>query len=236
MKHGADKGVKTVMIAIKTSVSGKIQWRNHCAKRLICALLVAAALFAGCQKKEPLPQPEFPLSEEALAAALEETGLSWSIEQVDENTDGTDTSIGYSLHRPENEVGYNGVFITSYDTEELGRVLHIDFHEPQNQQWWQEEKAACWADWRETLVLVARLYGGFEDAEEIYRACSATELPQDENILWQGTLTGGYFIMVTENPMKPKRLSMGNFVSFNVYESEDAYLQFQQIAEKVRGE
>ena len=210
--------------------------RNYCAKRLICILLVVAALLAGCQKREPLPQPEFPLSEEALGAALEETGLSWSIEQADERTDGTDTSIVYSLYRPESEVTYNSVFITSYDTEELGRVLDIVFHEPQNRQWWQDEKPVRWADWRETLVLVARLYGGFEDAKEIYRACSGTELPQGENILWEGTLTGGYFIMVTENPMKPKRLSMGNSVHFKVYESEDAYLRFQQIAEKIREE
>lgn len=236
MKHGTDKGVKTVVIAKVTSVSGKMQWRNHCTKRLICALLVAATLFVGCQKKEPLPQPEFPLSEAALAAALEKTGLSWSIEEAYEHTDGTDTSISYSLHRPESEVAYNSVFITSYDTEELGRVLHIDFHEPQNRQWWQEEKPVCWKDWREMLVLVARLYGGFKDVKEIYRACSGTELPQDENILWQGTLTGGYFIMVTENPMKPKRLSMGNSVHFKVYESEDAYLLAQQMAEKVREE
>ena len=213
-----------------------MNWHHHYAKPLICALLVAATLIAGCQKREPLPQPEFPLSEEALGTALEETGLSWSIEQAAEHTDGNDTSISYYLYRPESGVAFNSVSITSYDTEELGRVLDIDFHESQNRQWWQEEKPVCWADWRETLVLVARLYGGFEDAKEIYRACSRTELPQDENILWQGTLTGGYFIMVTENPMKPKRLSMGNWVSFKVYESEDAYLLVQQKAEKIREE
>ena len=220
------------MIAMKTSVSGKMQWRNYRAKRLICILLVAAVLFVGCQKKQPLPQPKFPLSEEALAAALEETGLSWSIEQAAEHTDGNDTSISYYLYRPESGVTYNSVSITSYDAEELGRVLHIDFHEPQNRQWWQDEKPVCWADWRETLVLVARLYGGFQDGKEIYRACSSAELPQDANVLWQGTLTGGYFIMVTQNPMKPKRLSMGNSVHFKVYESEEAYLLAQQMAEK----
>lgn len=224
------------MIAIKTSVSGKMQWCNHCTKLLICALLVAATLFVGCQKKELLPQPEFPLSEAALAAALEKTGLSWSIEEAYEHTDGTDTSISYYLYRPESGVAYNSVFITSYDTEELGRVLDIVFHEPQNRQWWKEEKPVCWEDWRETLVLVARLYGGFKDANEIYRACSSAELPQDENTLWQDTLTGGYFIMVTQNPMEPKRLSMGNSVHFKVYESEDAYLLAQQMAEKMREE
>ncbi|WP_312940041.1 hypothetical protein [Oscillibacter sp.] len=183
-----------------------------------------------------MPQPEFPLSESVIAAALEEIGLSWSIEQADEYSDGTDTSIGYSLHRSEDKVGYNGVFITSYDSEQLGHVLQIYFREPQNKTWWQEEKTACWEDWRETLVLVARLYGGFEDAEEIYRVCSSVELPQDTNILWQGILTGGYFCMVTETPMKPERFSEGNSVFFSVYKSEDAYLQFQQIAEKVREE
>lgn len=206
-------------------------------KRLIFVFIMVCLLYplAGCQNN-PLPQPEFPLPEAALAAALEETGLSWSIEQADERTDGTDTSIVYTLHRPETRVGYNGVFITSYDTEELGRVLQIDFREPQNKQWWQDEKTACWRDWRETLVLVARLYGGFKDAKEIYRVCSRTELPQDANILWEGMLTGGYFRMVTESPMKPKRLSMGNFVHFTVYESEDAYDRYQQIVEEIREE
>ena len=85
-------------------------------------------------------------------------------------------------------------------------------------------------------MLVARLYGGFQDGKEIYRACSSAELPQDANVLWQGTLTGGYFIMVTQNPMKPKRLSMGNSVHFKVYESEEAYLLAQQMAEKMREE
>ena len=42
--------------------------------------------------------------------------------------------------------------------------------------------------------------------------------------------------MVAENPMKPKRLSMGNSVHFKVYESEDAYLLAQQMAEKMREE
>ena len=223
-----------VMLSRLKILMTKMHRRNHCAKPLVCAFLVAAALFSGCQKKELLPRPEFPLSEADIAAALEETGLSWSIEQADEFTDGTDTSIGYSLHRPESGVDYNSVFITSYDTEELGRVLQIHFREPQNRQWWQEEETASWEDWRETLVLVARLYGGFEDAEEIYRVCSGAQLPQDAYILWQGTLTGGYFRMVTENSMKPKRFSMGNWVRFKVYESEDAYLRFEQMAEKVR--
>ena len=78
------------MIAIKTSVSGKMQWRNYRAKRLMCILLVAAVL--RCQNKQPLPQPKFPLSEEALAAALEETDLSWSIEQAAEHTDGKESA------------------------------------------------------------------------------------------------------------------------------------------------
>lgn len=42
----------------------KMHLRTHCAKPLVCAPLAAAALFAfiGCQEKETLPQPEFPLS------------------------------------------------------------------------------------------------------------------------------------------------------------------------------
>lgn len=210
---------------------------NHFTKQLLCALLATVALLVGCQKKDLLPQPEFPLSEAALTAALEEAGLAWSIEQVDELTKGTDKGVTYSLHRPESGRDYNSVFINSYDSKEFGRRLQIYFREPQNREWRQEEKkAAVWEDWREMLMLVARLYGGFEDTKEIYRACSAVELPQDTNTLWQGTLTGGYFRMRTESPMKPQRFSLGNSVSFNVYESEAYYLKLQRMAEEAREE
>lgn len=204
------------------------------ADRILCILLSAAFLLAGCQKKELLPQPEFPLSEAALAAALEETGLSWSIKETYTNTDGKDIGIGYSLHRPGDRASYYGVYINSYDTEALGRRLQIYFREPQNKQWWQDETEACWEDWQQTLELAARLYGGFEDAGEIYRACSAGELPKDQTVLWEGTLTGGYFHMTTSNHMKPDRLALGNNVTLNVYESEEHYLRFQQMAEEIQ--
>lgn len=208
------------------------------AAALVCVFLTVVTLLAGCQQKETLPRPEFPLSEETLVAALDETGLLWSIKQTDKATVGTMKKITYSLYRPESGRDYNSVFILSYDSDELGRRLQILFHEPQNKQWWTEEKesVACWEDWRDMLVLVARLYGGFEDAEEIYRACAAVELPKDEHLLWEGTLTGGYFYMQTQNHMKPERFSMGNTVSFNVYESEQAYLKYQRMLEERREE
>lgn len=232
------------MISIKTKIhdmfhkiSAETPLRKRWVKLLVCVLLAAAAIsvLVFSQKKDPLPRPEFPLSEAALTAALEETGLAWSIEQADTFTSAADISISYSLNRPESGKDYNTFFVNSFDSEEYGRRLQIFFVEPQNRLWTYETvNDARWEDWRDTLVLVARLYGGFEDAEEIYRTCSAVELPKDNQILWQGALTGGYFRMTTKSPMKPDRFSLGNTVSFNVYESEAYYLKFAEKAEEAQ--
>lgn len=197
-------------------------------------LLIATIflVFNGCTKQEPIPRSEFPLSEDALTTALKETGLPWSIEQQREVTDGTTIAITYTLHVPGTGSGYNSVAVNSYESKEYGRTLQILFIEPQNKQYWLVEDDACWEDWYDILVLIARLYGGFEDVEEIYRACLAEELPKDGNVLWEGTLTGGYFRMVTTNPMKPERFKLGNTLIFHVYESKDSYLQVQKGKDK----
>lgn len=199
-------------------------------KRVACIFVATASflIFAGCQRRETLPRPEFPLSESDLAAALEETGLDWSIEQRYELTDGKTIAFTYTLRTPEMREGYNGVSINTHDSEEHGRRLHIFFSEPQNKQWWLEEDDAGWEEWKPVLMLIARIYGGFTDAEEIYRSCSAQEMPKDTHLLWEGTLTGGYFRMKTNEPMKPERLKLGNTLTFNLYESEEAYLKSLQ--------
>lgn len=201
-------------------------------------LFLAATIllcFNGCSRKM-MPQPEFPLSEEVLTAALKETGLPWDIVQADESSDKEPVSITYSLHIPEMDEGCNNVFINSYCSDEFGRRLQIFFHEQQNKQYWLVEDNASWEDWHEVLVLIAHLYGGFEDAEEIYRVCSTEEMPRDTNVLWEGTLTGGYLRIVTSNPMKPERLKLGNTLMFTLYESEDAYLRYSEIAKRLKTE
>ncbi|MCD7994053.1 MAG: hypothetical protein LUK37_20600 [Clostridia bacterium] len=209
-------------------------FQNRYSKLLYVFLMVAISLvFNGCTKQELMPKMEFPLPEEALTMALEETALPWSIEQRQEVTDGTTIAVTYILHLPGTRSGYNSVAVNSYESKEYGRTLQILFAEPQNKEYWLVEDDACWEDWHEILVLIARIYGGFEDAEEIYRACSAGEFPKDVNVLWEGTLTGGYFRMVTTNPMTPQRFKLGNTLIFNVYESEDSYLQFQKGKEDI---
>lgn len=203
-------------------------WRK-CLFRIL-AVTASFLMFTGCQRQETLPRSEFPLSESDLAAALEETGLDWSIEQRDELTDGKTMAFTYTLRTPEMREGYNGVSINTYDSEEHGRRLHIFFSEPQNKQWWLEEDDAGWEEWKPVLMLIARIYGGFTDAEEIYRSCSAQEMPKDTHLLWEGMLTGGYFRMMTNKPMRPERLKLGNTLTFNMYESKDAYLKTLQEA------
>lgn len=203
-------------------------------KLIACAMMIAAvSILAGCQKKELLPQPEFPLSEAELTAALDEIGLPWSIEETHENSDGKDVGITYLLHRPEHRGGHICVVtINSYDTEEFGRKLGVDFIKPQKKPWYRED--IRWEDWRELMALTARLYGGFEDAEEIYRACSAVELPQDAINLWEGTLTGGYCrIGISEKIESWRPSNRGLILSLDIYESEAYYLAFVKKAKKI---
>lgn len=199
-------------------------------KRLICAVLMACMLcsLVGCQEKKTLPQPEFPLSEEALTTALEETGLSWSVGQKIEE----ERYTIYAMHRPEDRADYNGVSIGTYNYEEIGRRLFITYLEPQNRELAAEDQpSASWSDLEEILVLIARLFGGFADAEEIYRACSSEDLPLNANFLWEGIIAGRYFYITTQRHMNPDRFFKGNRIVFAMYESKDAYLQYRQMVE-----
>lgn len=211
-------------------------WHKRFTKQWACAILGAVMLFAGCQRTEEAPRPEFPLSQETLAAALDETGLSWTIRQADERTDGTDQTVVYTLNRPESGVDYNTAFVNGYHSSAYGRSLELIFHVPQDKQWWVERKEPRWEDFQQAMALAARLYGGFADPEELYRACSAVELPRDVRVLWEGALTGGYCRVTASAPLKSWASSKGYSVTVRVYESEEAYGASLRHAEKAREE
>lgn len=204
--------------------TSKGSYRN--IKRILCvfcAVLLLSAL-AGCQKKDAA-RLEFPLSEEALAGALEELGLSWTVEDKVENVDGADRSVSYSLHRPDSGVDFNTLFINTYETEEYGRRLQLSMRVPEKdvydegdpawENWWETE------DWKAAIRLAAHLYGGFEDDEELYDAYSAEELPAEDYILWEGMLTGGYCRITTSELIGSWRPSDGTTLEIHIYESEE---------------
>ncbi len=66
-------------------------------KHGICGILVLIIFVAACEKKEFLPQFEFPLSQETVEATLEEAGLTWEIEQAATPRQAARSSRGKSL-------------------------------------------------------------------------------------------------------------------------------------------
>lgn len=199
-------------------------------RSLACAVLVPALLLSACQKREVLPKPEFPLSEETVTTAVTAQGLDWTFGQ-DEQEGQTDIKTVYSLRRPESGQEFNTVFITSAQTEELGRYLDTVLMISHTQLQWPLEEPHSWEEWKDLFKLSARLYGGFEDEEEIFQACAKEELPLDKTTLWEGTLTGGYCQVRASAPIQDWSPFAGGGLMYNIhvelFESEDTYHAFK---------
>ena len=156
---------------------------------LACAVLVPALLLSACQKREVLPKSEFPLSEETITAAVTAQGLDWTVNWNEQERQ-TDIKTVYGLLQPESGQEFNTVFITSAQTEELGRYLDTVLMISHTQLQWPLEEPHSWEEWKDLLMLSARLYGGFEDEEEIFQACAKEELPVSYTHLTLPTIVG----------------------------------------------
>lgn len=159
---------------------------------------------AAC-KKDVLPQPNFPLEEEAITAALEKTGLPGEISE----SETTSYAEGHSLYvvrslteaysdeiSPEEAQAnpYSRVIIASASSAitEGERTLYTMFDQKDSSDQF------AWEDWNKQIVFTTLLYGGFEDEEDVYRAFVGKALPKGENsedevsLVWDAQLPGGY--------------------------------------------
>lgn len=173
-------------------------FRSKTGKLLLCAL--AVLLLPACQGKSTLPQPEFPLGEEAVSAALSEQGLDWTVDQTQPNP--SDDVLTLGLLRPESGKAYGDLILTTGDTQDQGRYLNLKLLISKDDLLQSSEEAHSWEEWEDLLLLAARLYGGFERVEELYTACADTQLPLDSSILFEGQLTGGYCRLSVSSPIE----------------------------------
>lgn len=205
--------------------------RKFCFKLLAVTMILSTSLTTGCHKKEVLPQPEFPLSEKTLMELVQAQGLDWTLGQSGQ-AELADSKSAYGLIRPETEKDFSTVMVTSARSDKIGRYLSAVLVISRDELQWPLEEPHSWSDWKELLQLSARLYGGFEDDEAIYRACSETELSVEETLLWDGALTGGYCRISTSAPIQDWSPYVGGKLVFYIYvdifESTDAYHIFSQ--------
>lgn len=167
----------------------------------IAAFLAAVSLLflSACQRKEALPQADFPLTEETVSASLAEQGLDWTIHQTHSPSDEESAHI---LLRPESGRTYGDVALTTGDTPDRGRYLEITQMIFKSDLCWPPEEPRSWEEWKDIFLLSARLYGGFKGAEELYDTCAGTSLPLDSLILFEDQLTAGYCRVSVSVPLQ----------------------------------
>lgn len=209
----------------------KMCLQKFCLKLLAIVILLPISLTTSCQKREVLPQPNFPLSEEDITAAVEAQELNWILDQ-DHPNEATSASTVYGLIRPEVTTDFSTVFVTSVQSDKIGRYLSTILMISRKQLQWPLDEPHSWDEWKELFQLSAQLYGGFEDDEAIYRACMSKELPMEETLLWDGALIGGYCRVRTSTPIQDWSPYIGGGLTFYIYvdvfETEDAYCVFAQ--------
>lgn len=187
---------------------------------------------------ERLLEPEFPLSEDVINDALDELGLDWVISQDETQQISKEDVEGilYTLRDPEemhNEHStakrlYGGVSSGYVEGKrQLSMTLDSSGHG-------LDGVPFSWEDWKQVIVLGTILYGGFEDEEEVYRALSELEVPDDDGTLkWDVPLSKGYCNVqrgaIQTSPLKGRYVL---WITFN--ESEEIYQKEMQKKEELR--
>ncbi|MBS6396606.1 MAG: hypothetical protein KH452_05590 [Clostridiales bacterium] len=188
---------------------------------------------ASVRKKDVLPQPDFPLEEEVITAALEKTGLPGLLSESETtfSAEGQrrhvvrSPSVTYSdMITPEESDAdpRTRLLVAAVSSTTFGgeRVLSTVFDQI------DVSDQMAWEDWKQQIVFATLLYGGFEDEEQVYQALVCEEFPYGENSFgWEVQLPGGYCTVTcrtteeTSRPEGKKRASLG----VNIFESEELY-------------
>ena len=195
-------------------------------KRLISTFLAVGLLcaLAGCQKSR-LPQPDFPLEEDVITAALQQTGLPGVISES-ETYSSVEGHIAYTLRDPEETYGdtENKVLIAGVSSAITEGECFLSVNFPSN-PYEPVTIPFSWEDHKQQLVFATLLFGGFEDEEEVYRAFSVKETPMyEDRFKWDAQLQGGY-IRVSYSMDTVLRTS---FFTVTIYESKSLYQTLYQ--------
>jgi hypothetical protein len=185
---------------------------------IICSL-------AGCQKSS-MPQPDFPLEEDVIMTALEQTGLPGVISES-ETFSSIEGHIAYVLRDPtetygdtENEVVTASISSALTEGERfLGMIFLSAPDEPATLPF-------AWEDWKQQIVFTTLLFGGFEDEEEVYRAFSDKKTPEgEERFEWDAQLPAGYCrVSYSFNTFREQSYT----VRITIYESKSLYEKLHQ--------
>ena len=220
---------------------------------LVMTVVAAALVLSGCQTApaepppaETLPQPEFPLTEEAVNAALEQSGFPGEI-SAEETQSYQEGHIAYSIRDDSRTytAGGNAVLSAGISSSLVDGVRFLAVSLPLPSQK-EPPEPFQWEDMKPELVMAALLYGGFTDEEEIYRAFSEEEFPQDQAVgqetepviergQWTRDLTGGYCqVTVRRSQRSTGSTTYTETRTIQIFQSEEAYQDYQKELEEAQ--
>ena len=225
---------------------------------LVMTVVAATLVLSGCQTApaetppaetppaETLPQPEFPLTEEVVNAALEQSGFPGEI-SAEETQSYQEGHITYSL-RDDSRIytaGGNAVLSAAISSSLVDGVRFLAVTVPLPSQK-EPPEPFQWEDMKPELVMAALLYGGFTDEEELYRAFSEEEFPQDQEAgqwtepvtdwgQWTKDPTGGYCEVTVKRTREPTcSKPYSEIRSIMIFQSEEAYQDYQKSVEEAQ--
>lgn len=207
-------------------------------KRLIYIFLAVGLLcsLVACQEKDS-SKPKFPLEEDAINAALEQSGLPGVIDESETHSN-IKGHTAYALRHPTQTYfnGQNHVTTALIDSAltEGERFLSVTFPSAPVKP---EDLSFAWEDRKTQIVFATLLYGSFEDEEEFYRAFSEQEIPEDkETFKWDAQLPSGYCSVgyrvldsEFESGSRGKRILKQHYMmELSIYESESLYQKLKK--------
>lgn len=133
----------------------------HMKKILICilVLILGLAILYKC-KKQTLPVPQYPLDSDTIVAALQEWGLSYTIEEDDWVRKERQGQSLYNLYSAENGEFVAGISSSQKDGE---RLLFISFPP------FYFTNPISVKEYENAIAFATLLYGGFQDQQQVYK-------------------------------------------------------------------
>ena len=232
--------------------------RRPMKKHIILGLLIAGLLtLTACVENSPytegpdsipkdsMAEPEFPLDKGTIMKTVDSLNLPCVISEDESEELLTRENAVYSnyvLRDPERKyhedsldtILYGGIISGIVDGNRyMSTIFDAKSH-------MVNDKPFAWEDWKQEIIFITILYGGFEDEEEVYRALSKLEVPDDDKVLkWGVQLSNGYCGVQRSSNIQPAD-SRGYTIWINFYETEELYLKMEQekkeAQEKVREE
>ena len=232
--------------------------RRPMKKHIILGLLIAGLLtLTACVENSPytegpdsipkdsMAEPEFPLDKGTIMKTVDSLNLPCVISEDESEELLTRENTVYSnyvLRDPERKyhedsldtILYGGIISGIVDGNRyMSTIFDAKSH-------MVNDKPFAWEDWKQEIIFITILYGGFEDEEEVYRALSKLEVPDDDKVLkWGVQLSNGYCGVQRSSITQPVD-SRGYTIWINFYETEELYLKMEQekkeAQEKVREE